>query len=151
MRDFIYGKPPAEQLQEWQRSLKKEQRQLDKEIRDVRSALLRLSVMLRVARGYDSDLGNLVLSGPPLIRPHPSSRRPVRSRLPSRRRGPSSSSSPNATTSSRPGCSRARSSGLTSRSTGCTSPRLGLTRSACSSRISRVRPSLALALSTYRG
>lgn len=35
MRDFIYGKPPAEQLQEWQRTIKKEQRQLDKEIRDV--------------------------------------------------------------------------------------------------------------------
>lgn len=39
MRDFIYGKPPAEQLQEWQRTIKKEQRQLDKEIRDVRSFL----------------------------------------------------------------------------------------------------------------
>jgi charged multivesicular body protein 3 len=40
VRDFIYGKPPAEQLQEWQRTIKKEQRQLDKEIRDVRSSPL---------------------------------------------------------------------------------------------------------------
>lgn len=47
MRDFIYGKPPAEQLQEWQRSLKKEQRQIDKEIRDVRSPCsLRVSASL---------------------------------------------------------------------------------------------------------
>lgn len=35
VRDFLYGKPPAEQLQEWQRKVKKEQRQLDKEIREV--------------------------------------------------------------------------------------------------------------------
>lgn len=35
-RDFIYGKPPAEQLQEWQRKVKREQRTLDKEIREVR-------------------------------------------------------------------------------------------------------------------
>ncbi|KAL7413053.1 vacuolar sorting protein Vps24 [Mrakia frigida] len=38
VRDFLYGKPPAEQLQEWQRKVKKEQRTLDKEIRELESA-----------------------------------------------------------------------------------------------------------------
>ncbi|CDZ98720.1 Vacuolar sorting protein VPS24 [Phaffia rhodozyma] len=35
VRDFLYGKPPAEQLQEWQRKVAREQRQLDKEIREL--------------------------------------------------------------------------------------------------------------------
>jgi hypothetical protein len=51
MRDFIYGKPPAEQLQEWQRSLKKEQRQLDKEIRDVRPSQASASKLCRMPDG----------------------------------------------------------------------------------------------------
>lgn len=141
MRDFIYGKPPAEQLQEWQRSLKKEQRQLDKEIRDVRMlASLKPTDSVcptseRMRRLADLDLPGLGPTPPPLLTREPARR----SRLPSRRRGPSSSSSPSATTSNRLGCSHGRSSGPTSRLTDCTSPRPGSTRSVCSSPTRPVR------------
>lgn len=46
-RDFIYGKPPAEQLQEWQRKVKREQRTLDKEIRELETARQRARSQLK--------------------------------------------------------------------------------------------------------